>query len=55
MIRPWHPFSKESQAAVTPGAPTAYDIEIYPDLGCPQGGQQADAQHPSNPLLPFAP
>ncbi len=30
MIRPWHPFTKESQQAVTPGEPTPYDIEIYP-------------------------
>ena len=30
MIRPWHPFTKESQQAVTPGEPTLYDVEIYP-------------------------
>ena len=30
MIRPWHPFSKESQQAVTPGQATEYDVEIYP-------------------------
>jgi uncharacterized protein len=30
MIRPWHPFTKESQQAVTPGEPTEYKIEIYP-------------------------
>ncbi len=30
VIRPWHPFTKESQQAVTPGEPTEYDIEIYP-------------------------
>jgi putative CocE/NonD family hydrolase len=30
VIRPWHPFTKESQQAVTPNEPTEYDIEIYP-------------------------
>ncbi|HEX4466735.1 MAG TPA: CocE/NonD family hydrolase C-terminal non-catalytic domain-containing protein, partial [Solirubrobacteraceae bacterium] len=30
VIRPWHPFTKESQQAVTPNAATEYDIEIYP-------------------------
>jgi uncharacterized protein len=30
MIRPWHPFTKESQKAVTAGEPTEYKIEIYP-------------------------
>jgi uncharacterized protein len=30
MIRPWHPFTKESQQAVTPTEPTEYDVEIYP-------------------------
>ena len=30
MIRPWHPFTKESQKAVTPNEPTEYKIEIYP-------------------------
>jgi putative CocE/NonD family hydrolase len=30
MIRPWHPFTKESQQAVTPGEPTEYNVEIYP-------------------------
>ncbi|HMH46703.1 MAG TPA: CocE/NonD family hydrolase [Solirubrobacteraceae bacterium] len=30
MIRPWHPFTKESQQAVTPNEPTEYDVEIYP-------------------------
>jgi uncharacterized protein len=30
MIRPWHPFTKESQKAVAPGQPTEYQIEIYP-------------------------
>jgi len=30
MIRPWHPFTKESQQAVAPNEPTEYDIEIYP-------------------------
>jgi uncharacterized protein len=30
MIRPWHPFTKQSQQAVTPNQPTEYKIEIYP-------------------------
>jgi uncharacterized protein len=30
MIRPWHPFTKESQQGVTPEEPTEYKIEIYP-------------------------
>jgi uncharacterized protein len=30
MIRPWHPFTKASQKAVTPNEPTEYKIEIYP-------------------------
>ena len=30
MIRPWHPYTKESQKAVTPNEPTEYKIEIYP-------------------------
>ncbi len=30
VIRPWHPFTKESQQAVTPNEPTEYNIEIYP-------------------------
>jgi uncharacterized protein len=30
VIRPWHPFTKESQTAVTPQEATEYNIEIYP-------------------------
>ena len=30
VIRPWHPFTKESQQAVTPNEPTEYKVEIYP-------------------------
>jgi len=30
MIRPWHPFTRESQHAVTPNEATEYDVEIYP-------------------------
>jgi predicted acyl esterase len=30
MIRPWHPFTKESQHAVTPNEATEYNVEIYP-------------------------
>jgi uncharacterized protein len=30
MIRPWHPFTKASQRAVTPDEATEYKVEIYP-------------------------
>lgn len=30
LIRPWHPFTKESQHAVTPNEATEYNVEIYP-------------------------
>jgi putative CocE/NonD family hydrolase len=30
MIRPWHPFTRESQEPVTPNDPNQYTIEIYP-------------------------
>lgn len=30
LIRPWHPFTKESQQAVTPNEPAEYNVEIYP-------------------------
>ena len=30
MIRPFHPFTRESQQAVTPNDPALYRIEIYP-------------------------
>jgi len=30
MIRPWHPFTKESQKPVTPNDPQLYRIEVYP-------------------------
>ena len=30
ITRPWHPFTKETQQAVTPGQPTEYEVEIYP-------------------------
>lgn len=30
IVRPWHPFTKESQQAVTPNEATEYQIEIYP-------------------------
>jgi hypothetical protein len=30
VIRPWHPFTRESQEAVTPGKPERYVVEIYP-------------------------
>lgn len=30
LIRPWHPFTRQSQKPVTPGQPYRYQIEIYP-------------------------
>lgn len=30
LIRPWHPFTRESQKAVEPGDVNRYEIEIYP-------------------------
>src|SRR3954469_7630852 len=30
LIRPWHPFTRESQQAVVPGEANEYQIEIYP-------------------------
>jgi predicted acyl esterase len=30
MIRPFHPFTRDSQEAVTPNDPELYRIEIYP-------------------------
>jgi uncharacterized protein len=30
MVRPWHPYTKAAQKAVTPNEPTEYKIEIYP-------------------------
>jgi uncharacterized protein len=30
LIRPYHPFTRDSQEAVEPGRPTLYRIEIYP-------------------------
>ena len=30
MIRPFHPFTRESQQPVTPNDPALYRIEIYP-------------------------
>ncbi|HEY0516832.1 MAG TPA: CocE/NonD family hydrolase [Solirubrobacteraceae bacterium] len=30
LIRPFHPFTKESQQAVTPGQANEYNVEIYP-------------------------
>ena len=40
MIRPWHPFTKESQKAVTPGEPTEYKIEIYPTSDIVKAGNR---------------
>ena len=40
MIRPWHPFTKASQKAVTPGEPTEYKIEIYPTSAIIKAGDR---------------
>ena len=40
MIRPWHPFTKESQKAVTPNEPTEYKIEIYPSAAVVKAGNR---------------
>jgi len=40
MIRPWHPYTKESQKGVTPGQPTEYDIEIYPTSDVVKAGNR---------------
>src|SRR6201999_3715657 len=40
MIRPWHPFTKESQQAVTPGEATDYDVEIYPTSAIVKAGDR---------------
>jgi len=40
IIRPWHPFTKESQQAVTPNQPTEYEIEIYPTSAIIKAGDR---------------
>jgi putative CocE/NonD family hydrolase len=40
MIRPWHPFTKASQQAVTPNEPTEYKIEIYPTSAIIKAGDR---------------
>jgi putative CocE/NonD family hydrolase len=40
MIRPWHPFTKASQQAVTPNEPTEYKIEIYPTSAIVKAGDR---------------
>jgi len=40
MIRPWHPFTKESQQAVTPNEPTEYRVEIYPTSAIVKAGDR---------------
>jgi hypothetical protein len=40
MIRPWHPFTKESQQAVTPNEATEYKIEIYPTSAIIKAGDR---------------
>jgi uncharacterized protein len=40
MIRPWHPFTKAAQQAVTPGQPTEYKIEIYPTSAIVKAGDR---------------
>jgi putative CocE/NonD family hydrolase len=40
MIRPWHPFTKESQQAVTPNEATEYSVEIYPTSAIVKAGDR---------------
>jgi putative CocE/NonD family hydrolase len=40
MIRPWHPFTKASQKAVTPNEATEYRIEIYPTSSIIKAGDR---------------
>jgi uncharacterized protein len=40
MIRPWHPFTKESQQGVTPNEATEYEIEIYPTSAIVKAGDR---------------
>jgi putative CocE/NonD family hydrolase len=40
MIRPWHPFTKATQQAVTPNQPTEYKIEIYPTSAIVKSGDR---------------
>jgi putative CocE/NonD family hydrolase len=39
-IRPWHPFTKESQHAVTPNEPAEYNVEIYPTSAIVKAGDR---------------
>ncbi len=40
MIRPWHPFTKSSQQAVTPNEATEYKVEIYPTSDIVKAGNR---------------
>ncbi len=40
IVRPWHPFTKESQKAVTPNEPTEYKIEVYPTSDIVKAGNR---------------
>jgi putative CocE/NonD family hydrolase len=40
MIRPWHPYTQESQKGVTPGQATEYNIEIYPTSDIVKAGNR---------------
>ncbi len=40
VIRPWHPFTKSSQQAVTPNEPTEYKLEIYPTSDIVKAGNR---------------
>lgn len=40
MIRPWHPFTKASQQAVTPNQATDYKVEIYPTSAVVKSGDR---------------
>src|ERR1700753_2937362 len=55
-VLPYHPYTKASQKAVTPGALTRYDIEVFPTLATIPAGDSlrvttstADTPH----LLPL--
>src|SRR5258707_4341027 len=49
--RPWHPFTKESQQAVTAGQPTEYNVEIYPTGVVVPAGERA--RRTAGPAHPF--
>jgi uncharacterized protein len=40
IVRPWHPFTRESQGPVTPNQPERYQVEIYPTSNVFKAGHQ---------------